>query len=185
MYIGVTTKTLEKRFAAHLSCARNGAKQHLYSAMKFYGAGNFEIEAIDTAETKEEMFLKEQYWIDKLDTYMNGYNETIGGQGSPGAYPDKDTRKKLTERPIRTGWKHTENAKNKISLKAMGNQRCIGRTISDQHKAKLAETGKRTMAENNPMNNETSRAKVAASKIGLKRQYRPDGTFVMVRSNGN
>lgn len=49
--------------------------------MRKYGRDKFHIELIDTASSKEEMFEKEMYYIKLFDTYKNGYNSTLGGDG--------------------------------------------------------------------------------------------------------
>lgn len=185
VYVGVTKQTIEKRLAGHFSCARNDGKTHLYSAMRQYGFENFSIHHIEYAETQEDLFLKEQYWIRELNTYCHGYNETRGGAGAPDNKISSVTKEKLKNRSIRRGWKHSEAAKAKVSKAAMGNARCKGRIISEQHKQILQQTGKKTMTEKNPMASAESRAKVSAARKGMKRQYLSDGSFVMVRSNGN
>lgn len=81
VYIGVTTRTIEERFREHKSRIEERNNLHLYQAMKKYGSQNFNIELIDTAETTEEMFNKEKEYIKKYDSYYNGYNLTLGGEG--------------------------------------------------------------------------------------------------------
>lgn len=46
--------------------------------MRKYGVKNFHIELIEETDNPEE---REVYWINKLDTYKNGYNATFGGDG--------------------------------------------------------------------------------------------------------
>ena len=46
--------------------------------MRKYGVVNFHIELIEETNNPEE---RETYWINKLDTYNNGYNATLGGDG--------------------------------------------------------------------------------------------------------
>lgn len=81
VYIGVTTRTIEERFAEHKYRIEERNSIHLYQAMKKYGKENFKIELIDTANSKEEMFEKEKYYIKYYDSYNNGYNLTYGGEG--------------------------------------------------------------------------------------------------------
>lgn len=76
VYIGVTTRSIEERFQEHKSRIEERNSIHLYQAMKKYGKENFYIELIDTAESKEEMFEKEKYYIKLYDSYNNGYNLT-------------------------------------------------------------------------------------------------------------
>lgn len=81
VYIGVTSRTIEERFAEHKNRIEERNSIHLYQAMEKYGRNNFYVELIDTAQTKEEMFEKEKYYIKLYDSYNNGYNMTLGGEG--------------------------------------------------------------------------------------------------------
>jgi hypothetical protein len=66
--------------------------------MSLYGVKNFFITEIDSAEHKDELFEKEKYWINKLDTKRNGYNETDGGEGTFGWKATDEQRKQNSER---------------------------------------------------------------------------------------
>ena len=81
-YIGKTNFSIEKRWKEHQrdSLRNRCEKRPLYNAINKYGAENFIIEELekclpDIAEQRE------QHWIEQLDTYNNGYNSTIGGDG--------------------------------------------------------------------------------------------------------
>lgn len=80
LYIGCTIRPIEERFQEHKYRVYERVT-HLYSAMRKYGRDKFHIELIDTASSKEEMFEKEMYYIKLFDTYKNGYNLTLGGDG--------------------------------------------------------------------------------------------------------
>lgn len=82
-YVGKTNTTLEKRWKQHKKDApkRNFEKRPLYRAINKYGAGNFSIKVLEEC-SPEESSEREIYWIKKLDTYHNGYNATLGGDGS-------------------------------------------------------------------------------------------------------
>ena len=49
--------------------------------MNKYGADNFSIKVLEEC-SPEKSSEREIYWIEKLDTYHNGYNATLGGDGS-------------------------------------------------------------------------------------------------------
>ena len=51
----------------------------LYRAMNKYGVENFSCIEIKETDTPNE---DEIYFIQKYDTYHNGYNETLGGDGA-------------------------------------------------------------------------------------------------------
>lgn len=46
--------------------------------MNKYGIEHFHIQELEETNNAEE---REQYWIEKLNTYHNGYNATLGGDG--------------------------------------------------------------------------------------------------------
>ena len=60
-----------------------------------YGKEHFHIEQIDTARSREEAFEKEKYYIKLFDTYNNGYNSTLGGEGVKTVQVDNEKIKTL------------------------------------------------------------------------------------------
>ena len=56
-----------------------GIKKHLYSAFNKYGIDKFIFSILEEC-TKEESIQKEKEYIQKYDSYKNGYNETLGGE---------------------------------------------------------------------------------------------------------
>jgi len=84
-YVGVTCRSVKRRWSNHKSRARNGTKTHLYSAMRKHGVGQFLIQPVERAEIQERAFKLEKQWIADLDTYHGeGYNMTPGGEGTSG-----------------------------------------------------------------------------------------------------
>ena len=81
VYIGLTTKTVEKRFAQHLKNSTEKSKNYLplYQAMNLYGKETFSVIQIDTAKDRNELNRKERYWIKYYDSINNGYNVLSGG----------------------------------------------------------------------------------------------------------
>jgi group I intron endonuclease len=63
--------------------------------MKKYGILNFKIEQLDTANSVQELDLKESYWINFLDSMnpKNGYNARAGGNKTTFS---KETREKMS-----------------------------------------------------------------------------------------
>lgn len=81
MYIGKTDYfTVERRWAEHIRAInREDCKNRaLYRAMKKYGIENFEFSIIEETDKTSE---REEFWIAFYDTYNNGYNSTLGGDG--------------------------------------------------------------------------------------------------------
>ena len=82
-YVGKTTDTLEERFKDHCKPYMRAHKAHrpLYQAMDKYGIEHFSIAQLGEYPV-EELPQKEQEWIAKLNTYYDGYNGTLGGEGT-------------------------------------------------------------------------------------------------------
>lgn len=80
VYVGKTEFSIEKRFKQHcLDAFKNrNEKRPLYSAMRKYGVEHFRAELIEETDNANEC---EIYWIDKLNSYQQGYNATKGGDG--------------------------------------------------------------------------------------------------------
>ena len=80
IYVGKTEFSIEKRFKEHCKDAfrKRNEKRPLYLAMQKYGVEHFHIELIEETDIPEE---REIYWIEKLGSFKNGYNATMGGDG--------------------------------------------------------------------------------------------------------
>ena len=81
IYIGKTEFDIQKRFKEHCRDAfkRFDEKRPLYSAMRKYGIEHFHIELIEETDNQAE---REMYWIEKKESFLNGYNATLGGDGA-------------------------------------------------------------------------------------------------------
>ena len=103
-YIGLA-KDIEKRWATHKYRAfANTEGNHeyhkaLYSAFRKYGIDNFDFEVLEECDT-ENIFDREKYYIEKYDTYYNGYNETLGGEGVVGNEGENHPLTKLTNEDV-------------------------------------------------------------------------------------
>lgn len=94
-YIGQTIKPAEQRWQEHKTHAFgshiNDQNKHLYRAIRKYGIENFEFSVIqDNIETFEQLDKAEIYWIDFYKSFLEGYNETLGGQRYHKKYPNEE-----------------------------------------------------------------------------------------------
>lgn len=85
-YIGITSKTLDKRWAKHVEHALgkrdSGA---LYAALRKYGPDSFYRESLIECDDWDELCRLEIEHIAKLGTFApGGYNLTTGGEGIQG-----------------------------------------------------------------------------------------------------
>ena len=75
-YIGQTTRSLKKRHWQHMS----QDECYFDRALKKYGANNFELTILEDNIFDEQILNElEIYYIDKFDTFNNGYNMNRGG----------------------------------------------------------------------------------------------------------
>lgn len=81
IYIGMTERTLEERWREHCKdyLRRDFENRPLYRAIKKYGIEHFHIELIEETNNPAE---REIYWIEQKRTFKNGYNATLGGDGT-------------------------------------------------------------------------------------------------------
>lgn len=80
-YVGKTKYDIKTRWAQH-KCEAKYLKPNVYfiRALHKYGIENFSIQEIEQCNDNE-LLEKEKYYISVYDTYKNGYNSTLGGEG--------------------------------------------------------------------------------------------------------
>lgn len=78
-YIGATTGDLDKRIREHLDTGVSNNSTFFTSELLLYGLEKYLFEVIDTAETTDELAQKEIYYINKYNTFHDGYNSDRGG----------------------------------------------------------------------------------------------------------
>ena len=81
VYIGQTVQDVKERFYQHCAekCGEAVANMTIHKAIKKYGKQNFTLEVIEIVN-KSNLNEREIYWIQKYNSYYNGYNSTKGGQ---------------------------------------------------------------------------------------------------------
>jgi len=84
VYIGITITSLKERKRTHLRSVKNGSEFPFHNAIRKYRMKNIKWEIIDRADTWEELCALEKKYIEEFDSYSNGYNLTLGGEGTFG-----------------------------------------------------------------------------------------------------
>ena len=143
-------------------------KNFLYNAFRKHGADAFTIRCVCTCTSKEEMDVAEKAFIVFYKTRDSewGYNLTDGGGGLLGVRHSAETKAKMRVSSLGNqrcvGRVMSDATREKIRAKAMGNQRCVGRKYSAETLAKKSESGKnRTHSlETRQKMSELSRARV-------------------------
>ena len=104
VYIGLSNN-IQRRWWDHHYLASINDKSGIHQAMRKYGINHFYIKVLEELPPDRQLMGKrEQYWINYYDSYLHGYNETIGGDLAQG-------RAKLTAEDvidIRTRYKNLD-----------------------------------------------------------------------------
>jgi group I intron endonuclease len=84
VYIGQTSQTLQERINQHNSHAfGHQYNYHFHNAIRKYGAKDFTYEIIEEGiKSVEILNEREKYWISYYNSYYDGYNSTMGGDGA-------------------------------------------------------------------------------------------------------
>lgn len=80
VYVGQTTRSLDKRMYEHLQNKHKGRTTKFYRALTKYDESVFKWEQIDFATSKEDLCTKEIFYIRKFNSFAKGYNMTKGGE---------------------------------------------------------------------------------------------------------
>ena len=131
-YIGWTSKSVDFRWNEHKSDAikiRDNRK--FYNAIRKYGIDSWNVTTLCEVDSKEIALKKEIEYIQQYDSYHNGYNSTLGGDGNNGIIMSEESNikrsKKLkgTKKPngFNLGRIHSNETKNKISKSHIGKKK--------------------------------------------------------------
>lgn len=181
-YIGQTTGLAINRFKDH---ARNNKNTYIGNIINKYGKHNFKLYILEDNVPKSKLNIREQYYIEKYNTFNNGYNQTLGGAGIK-------------------GYNHTQETKNKISVASNNmfanpkfdvkkrnhkiSEALTGRNKTVEHCKKLSDIAKMRTGDKNPFfgQHHTPKTKMAISKANSKSVfvYDTNFTFVNMFKNG-
>lgn len=117
VYVGKTID-INRRMMQHSKITPKYS-HHLANAIKKYGIDNFKEEIIFKVEAEDRAVLNaalsnaEKSYIKQYDSYRNGYNSTIGGEGTNGFHWLESSKKKISE----SMKKFFKSAKGKAQIK--------------------------------------------------------------------
>lgn len=116
-YIGIDSY-YPKRVKQHQSRLRNNKhrNKHLQASYNKYGIENFTFELLESCTTREDMLNKEIKYIKYFKSLEEGFNHTIGGEGSFGYKHNEESLFKMSS------WKRimTDDWRNNISKATKG-----------------------------------------------------------------
>jgi group I intron endonuclease len=152
-YIGCTITTIEKRFKEHVNRCKK-IKTKFCDALNKYGKNNFILEQIDFCDDTETMYELEKEYIKKYNTFNEGYNLTLGGEGCIGYKHTSDIRKKISER-TKMSYTHKDLTYEEIygekaeeqKNKRKESVKLYWANISEEEKIKRVNKAKNTLKE--------------------------------------
>lgn len=80
VYIGKTYRKPNERWNEHIRFTNEGKDTKLYNAMRKFGISNFSFDILGMFD-EVELEYKEIEFIKKYNSFLNGYNDSIGGEG--------------------------------------------------------------------------------------------------------
>lgn len=96
-YIGLS-KHCQYRFSQHkreLNHNRH-SNEHLQAAWNKYGSDAFEFSVIEEV-SQQQLPKREKYWIKFYDSFLNGYNQSLGGDGTVEAEFSNQRNQKISK----------------------------------------------------------------------------------------
>ena len=189
-YVGSAVYIIERWRVHRCKIQDSSHSKKLQNAINKYGADKFVFKVLEYC-SPEDLTRREQYWIDTLDSFKNGYNtrryaeNNLGSKRGP---PSEETRKKLSI--ASTGKVCSEETKKKISAArkggvvskeqrkklrgyGIGNTWNVGRAHSEEARKKMSEAGKRKIFTEKHLQN----MRVALSKTHKGNTYNKGKTL--------
>jgi group I intron endonuclease len=143
-YVGQTTQEFKIRFRQH-----QHSNSYIGKAISKYGSDNFDKLLLENIPD-EELDYWETYYIQKCNSISpNGYNFESGGNKNK--HHHEETKRKLSK---------------KISKTLVGNKRCFGNHLTEEHKRKVSQgmKGKNTWNSTRIVSTETRKKMSEAHK---------------------
>lgn len=133
IYIGITSRTVKKRFSEHCGkAARSTDNFLLHSAIRKYGKDNILVETLASARWDEIKLMEVAAIADQNTRAPFGYNLTDGGDGTKGIVFGEETREMMRANNI--GKKLSAETKVKIGVAL------VGRIFTKESRAKLSSS---------------------------------------------
>lgn len=169
VYVGFTSKTLEERWNKHCTDATKYMSPYVFhKAIRKYGIESFSVETIYTGDDwKYTLQVMEPQFITEYNTYIRneGYNMTMGGEGSVGFHHSLETITKMSEdkQGMGKGRIHSEETKEKIRQSRMGKKR---KPFSEEWRQNM---GKASKGKKRKPFSEEHKQKISQANKGKKR----------------
>ena len=168
MYVGITSIDPIKRWGKNGICYKT---QNFWSAIEKYGWDNFKHIILYQNFTEEQAKYKEKLLIKLFHTYINdeksnGYNLTLGGDGTVGYFPSEKTKQKLRESHLgQKAWNKGLKYKNPRFSKHL-----YERWENEEYRRKMSEShlGNKQSEQTKMKISKNSARAISVLKIDLK-----------------
>lgn len=169
-YVG-STVNLRQRFHQHFGSLSNGYHHnpHLQSAWNKYGESFFEFAVIEVVESKEQILVREQEWIDNLGAAEREdcYNFCAQAGSHLGRKRSDETRRKLSV--AITGKKHSTEAKQKMR------EAKLGKKLTEEHKRNVGDAVRGKKIDKTPGYNSYGHRLFTADQVREMRRLKENG----------
>jgi len=141
-YVGKTIRAVGVRWKQHIRKARSKNRVgYIDYAINKYGAKNFDVKTVCICFSLGSLTKAEIDLIEYYDTYNNGMNLTIGGEGTIGHKHSQETIQKMRESKLgdksyNYGKRMSLEQRKKLSLAHKGKK------LSEETKRKISEANK-------------------------------------------
>lgn len=182
-YIGITTKSLEKRWNTHV---KENAGFAIHNALRKYGKDGFDFLLLEEVKSWQEACEKEKAYIKSFNTKSPyGYNLTNGGEGilglegcvpwNKGKFLSFEHRRNLSLAHIGIqegennpfyGKHHTDKSKQMIRDTHKGNTYNLGREFSEEHRENLSISHMGLQNHKGYEHTEETKERIRKKKIG-------------------
>lgn len=163
IYIGQTTKSIEYRFEQHKRTAKRKLSftSYLYRAMNECGLDNFDVEELQTCDTREELDKAEQHWITHFCSQNSdiGYNILEGGRG--GGCRSKEFQLSEAQLSALESGRHLPSSEKQKNQLAERRRNCV---VSEETRKKLS------IASSGHVASEETKKKMSAAHKGKKKK---------------
>ena len=189
-YVGQTTNEERRRkdfgiVARNPNSGTQSYRSKLFrSDLEKFGVKNFTYEVLyrnsynTIEEAQADLWQKEEFFIEYFDSFNNGYNNTLGGNGAKGHKVSKEQVEKQRQWLIEfykthsnpfQGKKHSEKTKrilSKLASERTGEKAAMyGKHLSDKQKQILSECAKQRTGNKNSffgkVHNESTKRKIS------------------------
>jgi len=172
LYVG-SSNNIKHRLYQHKRLLKKGEHHSvkLQNAYNKYSGNNFIFDIIEILDDESLLIEREQYWIDTLNSYDNGYNSRPIADSPLGIKCSEETKKKISEfHKKRIRKPHTEETKRKLSEHFKGKTGPNkGKKMSEETKKKISESKKgKSSNRKGSKHTEETKKKLSQIRKGIK-----------------